>query len=264
MAQPCVGIVLDSFGQPVKDALQSAARLAFREVELPAAAGGADPASLSRTGRRHLLHYVNSLGLHLSALGGDLGGTRFNDGSALERRLDKTRQVIELAAELNVPIVTTHLGRVDEHAVKQGYVVQALQELADMADRTGTFVAVETAGADPAVLGRLIREINAPVVGAAYDPAALVIEGYEPMTGMDPLADHILSARIRDAVAGTGPRPGRETPIGQGQIDFPEYLAMLDQAGYRGTAFIRRQDADRPLEEIADAKRRIDALIRRA
>jgi sugar phosphate isomerase/epimerase len=51
--------------------------------------------------------------------------------------------------------------------------------------------------------------------------------------------------------------------VGQGQIDFAEYLAMLDQAGYRGTAFIRRTDAERPLDEVAEAKRRIERLIRR-
>ena len=105
VAQPPIGIVLDSLGQPAKEAMQSAARLAFREVELPVVEGEVDPASLSRTGRRHLLHYVSGLGLRLAALGGDLGGTRFDDGAALERRLDKTRQIIELAAELNVPVV---------------------------------------------------------------------------------------------------------------------------------------------------------------
>ncbi|HOL27649.1 MAG: sugar phosphate isomerase/epimerase family protein [Phycisphaerae bacterium] len=263
MALPGPGVVLDSFGQPAKEALQAAARLAFREVELPAVEGDVDPANLSRTGRRHLLHYVSGLGLQLSALGGDLGGARFADSASLEWRLEKTRQIIELAAELKVPVVTTHLGRVDQQAVERGHVAEVVRELADMADRTGTFVAIETGGADPAVLGNLLKQVGAPVLGAAYDPAGLLIEGFEPMAGMEPLADRILNARIRDAVAGTGSRPGRETPVGQGQIDFAEYLAMLDQAGYCGTAFIRRTDAERPLDEVAEAKRRIERLIRR-
>ncbi len=155
---------------------------------------------------------MHGLGLRLSALGGDLGGTRFDDGAALERRLDKTRRIIELAAELNVPIVTTHLGRVDEAALERGHVAQAVRELAEMADRTGTRVAIETAGADPVVLGKLLGEVNAPVLGAAYDPAALLIDGFAPMAGVAPLADHILNARIRDAVAGTGRRPVARWP----------------------------------------------------
>jgi sugar phosphate isomerase/epimerase len=254
---------LDSFGQPARDALQSAARLAFREVELPTVAGEVDPANLSATGRRHLLHYVNGLGLRLSALGGDLGGTRFDDGAALERRLQQTRQIIELAADLKVPLITTHLGRLDEAALKRGFVSEAVREMATLADRTGTRIAIETAGADPVLLGKLLADVNTPVLGAAYDPAGLLMDGFEPTAGMSPLADHILSARIRDAVAGTLNRPGREVAVGQGQIDFAEYLAMLDQAGYRSLPFIRRTNADRPVDEVADAKRRIEQLTRR-
>jgi sugar phosphate isomerase/epimerase len=263
VAQAGVGIVLDSFGQPAREALQSAARLAFREVELSAIAGDADPTTLSGTGRRHLLHFVNGLGLRLSALGGDLGGTRFDDGTALERRLDQTRRIIEMAADLQVPIITTHLGRLDEAALKRGFVSEAVREMAAMADRTGTRVAIETAGADPVLLGKLLAEVNTPVLGAAYDPAGLLVDGFEYLAGMAPLADHILNARIRDAVAGVSTRPGREVAVGQGQIDFAEYLAMLDQAGYRGLPFIRRTNAERPLDEVADAKRRIESLTGR-
>lgn len=256
-----VGIVLDSFGQPVKDSLQSAARLAFHEVELPAA-GEVDPATLSRTGRRHLMHYVNGLGLRLSALGGASGGGGFDDGGRIEQRLDQTRRVVEMAAELKVPVVTTHLGRVDDAAIQRGLVVEAVRELADLADRTGTFVALETSAADPQALGRLLRDIDAPGVGACYDPAGLLIDGFDPFSGFESLADRIRSARIRDAVPGHGRRPGRETPIGQGQIDFAQYLALLDQAGFRSAPFIRRTGSDRPLDEIAEAKRRIETLIR--
>lgn len=263
MAHGGIGITLDSFHQPPRESLQLAAKLAFREVELPAVGGDVDPVNLSRTGRRHLLHFVSGLGLRLSALGGDLGGGRSNDSAHIERRLDKARQILEMAAELKVPVVTTHLGRVDEASIKQGHVVEAVRELASIADRTGTFVALDTSGADPAALGGLLREINAPVVGACYDPAGLLIDGLDPLAGVEPLANHILAARIRDALAGSGARPGRETPIGEGQVDFAEYLAMLDQAGFRATPFIRRTGADDPIKELAAAKRRIEALIHR-
>lgn len=262
MAHANIGVVLDSLGLPAKESLQSAARMSFQEVELPAA-GDVDPASLSRTGRRHLSHYVAGLGLRLSALGGDLGGARFGDSAGLERRLDKTRQIIEMASELRVPVVTTHLGRLDDETLRRGYVQQVVRELAETADRTGTFVALETGGGDPAALAGLLREVNAPAVGACYDPAALLMGGHDPYAGVGPLADRILSARVRDGMAGSGSRPGRETPVGEGQIDFAVYLAMLDQAGFRGTPFIRRTEAVDPARELAAARERIASLIRR-
>ena len=100
-----------------------------------------------------------------------------------------------------------------------------------------------------------------PGVGACYDPASLVIEGFEPLSGVDPLADRIFLAHVRDAVPGSARHGGREMPLGQGQVDLPEYLAALDQAGYRGVPYIRRTSAERPLQEIAHAKARLEALI---
>jgi L-ribulose-5-phosphate 3-epimerase len=256
---PGVGVVLDSFGQPVRDSLQSASRLGLRQLELPVASGEVSPDVLSHTGRRHLLHYVKGLGLELSALGGDLGGSRFAGGGGSEERLERTRKIVEMAADLHVPIMTTHLGRVDM-TNRRGEVAEVLRELADVADRTGTFVAFETASVDPARFVSLLREVNCDWLGVCYDPASLLIDGYDPLESIGPAAGRILIARARDAVGGSERRPGHETPLGYGEIDFARYLAMLDQAGYRHAAFIRRTDSEHPLEDITDAKKLLESL----
>ncbi len=255
------GVVLDSFGQPVKEAMQSAAQLGFRKVELPAVTGPVEPGELSRTGRRHLLHFVQGLGLELAALGGDFGGNRLMDPARLEQRLDKTRALMEMAAELRVPMLTTHLGRVDERALQKGTLAEVLRHIAGLSDRTGTLVAFETGGADPVALADLLRQVDSPTLGTCYDPASLVMDGYDALAGIEPLASSIFIARARDATAGTPGRSGREVPLGSGQVDLEEYLANLDQAGYRNVTFIRRTDSDRPLSELAAAKRRLDSLL---
>ena len=260
MSAPGVGVVLDSFRQPVKAALQSAARLQFREIEMPAVRE-VEPAQLSRSGRRELAHYVRGLGLQLSALAADLGGTRFGQGAGMEERLDRTRQIIQLAAELQVPVVTAHLGRVLQGAAA-GQLAEAVKGLADVADQTGTVVAVESGGGEPAALAELVRAVDCPLVGVCYDPASQLIEGADPLAGIESLADAIRVAHIRDAVAGSATRPGHETPIGRGQIDFAEYLAALGQAGYNRTAFLRRTGAEHPLEELAEAKTQLERMIR--
>lgn len=256
-----LGVVLDSFGQPVKDALRTAAKLELRQVELPATTQEVDPQQLGRSGRRHLMHYVSDLGLNLTALGGDLGGARFTDSSALDQRLEKTRRIIEMAAELRVPVVTTHLGRVDKETLGRGYLLEAVRYLAEISDRTGTFVAVETGSGDPQTLAELLRQVNSSTLGAAYDPASLLVEGYDPLSGIDPLADRIFIARVRDAIAGSERRPGREVNIGDGQVDLAEYLASLDQAGYNRAALIRRTSSDRPIQDIAEARERLRRLV---
>lgn len=257
-----LGVVLDSYGQPVKDAMQSASRMGFRQVEMSAVTGPVEPSELSQTGRRHLLHFTGGLGLQLAALGSDFGGNRFMDSSRVEQRLDKARAIVEMAADLGVPLVTTHLGRVDEDAIKRGLLAEAVEHLADMSDRTGTFIALETGGANPTLLADLLHQINSPTLGVCYDPASLLMEGYEPLGGIAPVASSILIARARDAMAGSPNNPGREVPLGTGQIDLAEYLAALDQAGYRNVPFIRRTESIHPLEDIADAKRRLESVMR--
>ena len=44
--------------------------------------------------------------------------------------------------------MTTRLGLIDSGSLKRGYVHEALTHLAEVADRTGTHLAVETSG-DP-------------------------------------------------------------------------------------------------------------------
>lgn len=256
-----LGVVLDSFGQPVREAMETASRLGLRQVEMPAVSGPVEPSELSRSGRRHLLHFVRGLGLNLAALGGDLGGQRFSESGRLEQRLDKTRAIIEMAAELGVPVVTTHLGRVDDDAFAGGLLVEVLEQLANAADRTGRFVAIETAGTTPEKLSELLHRINAPALGVCYDPASLLLEGREPLAGMESVANSIFIARARDAMAGSEQRPGREVPLGTGQVDLADYLAHLDQAGYKSVPFIRRTQSEHPLDDVAVAQRRLQSLM---
>jgi sugar phosphate isomerase/epimerase len=108
----------------------------------------------------------------------------------------------------------------------------------------------------------LLSAVGCPTLGACYDPASLLIDGFDPIDGVEPLADSILIARVRDAVAGTSDHPGRESDIGRGQVDFAAYFAALDRVGYRNTTFIRRTDPQRTPQGVADAKAHIESLIR--
>lgn len=262
MRGPDIGVVLDSFGRPVKESLQSASQLGLRRIEMPAASGEVSPDALSQTGRRHLQRHVAGLGLELSALGGDLGGARFSDRSGLEKRLDRTRRMIELAADLRVPVLTTHLGRFDADAIRRGELTGVVRELADMADRTATFLAFETGGTDPAEMASLLEELNCEWLGVCYDPASLLIDGYDPIASVEPTAGKILIARARDAAGGSERCPGHETPLGHGEVDWAGYLAFLEQSGYKSAAFLRRTEGDRPLQDIVEAKARLESMLR--
>ena len=109
MTVPRVGINVDDLRLAIKDGLRLAGEMDFRVVEM-AAAGDVAPASLSMTGRRHLSHYVRGLGLEVASLAADLPGLRLSDPGTVDERVERTERILELAADLNVPVVTGSVG----------------------------------------------------------------------------------------------------------------------------------------------------------
>jgi sugar phosphate isomerase/epimerase len=257
-----LGITLDSFGQPVKQALATAHEMGFGAIELPAASGEVAPSSLGQSGRRHLKRVVSNLGLTFSSLGGDPGGRRFADQQQAERHIETTRGILEMAAEMQVPVVTTHLGRFTEDPRDLSLLREVLHEVGQQADRTGRFVAVETASLKPEELARILKDVNCSWLGACCDPANMLIEGADPIQAVEAHADHIWLARARDAVAGSPQQPGYETNIGSGEMDWTRYLASLEQAGYGRSPFVRRLGSNRSVRDVADARQQLQRFMR--
>ncbi len=263
MAAIEIGVEIDSFRRSAKEALRQASALGLRPVQLSAATGDVSPEALGDTGRRHLRRYVDGLGLTLAGLGADLGGRRFADSAHSDERLDRTRRILELASELRVPLVTARVG-----ALRSGddprteLVAAALEQVADHADRTGVVFAIETAESTPGLLQAVLKRIDCPYVRAAYDPAALLMEGDDPVAGVQPLADQVVFSFARDAVQGSAERPGCETPLGTGDIDFAACLAALEEAGYHGPQILRSTSSEDPVRDIAAAKEHLERILR--
>jgi sugar phosphate isomerase/epimerase len=216
--------------------------------------------------RRHLRRFVNDQNLELAALLVDIGGIRFADPARIEEGVDRTVAAIRMAAQMNVPIVAVELGPVVPDDTE---VERALRQLAQTCDSTGTFLALQTGYTDPQEMARLIRNIGAPTIRACYDPAGLLLAGFEALSGIGPLAEQILLAYVRDAIAGRGSQSGggrvpqgRETALSEGELDLPEYLAALEEASYFGPLIVRRTQATNPVPELAKARETLEAVVR--
>ncbi len=253
-----LGVVADCFALPPKEAMARAAEIGFRAAQLDATAGDLDPAGLSRTGRRHVVRHAAGLGLSLAALGGVFRRGDLSDPKGLDERIDKLTRIMELARDIGAPAITVRAGAA---AGGRERAIEALRHLAARADVTGTVVAVEAAGVTPATVAEMLREVDSPLVCACYDPAEVAIHGGDAIREMEALGDRIAVAHVRDAVAGHEGRPGHETPFGQGQIDFREYFAMLEQGGRAAIPLLRRTDSQRPSEELAAAKSYMESLF---
>ena len=253
MPRSRLAVCLEDLRAEVRPALDLARSLQYEAVDVRATHGPISPAELSQTGRRHLLRHLSDLGLRLSSLRGPTGPGGYADPADAERRLETLFKVIDLAAGLRAPVVSTVLGGVSP--ARQSALREALALIADRADRAGVNVALETSGVSAAELGRVLAELNCPWVGSCCDTAAMIIRGEDPHAVGDTLAGRIRLVRLRDAVPGAPEHPGHEVRLGDGRLDPPRLLSALAEAGFEGDMVVSRTTGERPLDDLRHARK---------
>ena len=258
MKRSLLGVGVGDLRLPVKQALRRAAQMGFGVVELPAAGGETTSDTLSGTGRRDLARLVRSLGLRIAALDGDLGSRALADPKNVEQHIDRTKSILELAADMDVPIVAASIAAGDDEA-DDPPSIDVLREIAAHADRTGTIFAVRTGWRSAQQLADLIKRVDCDSMCVCVDPASLLMNGEAPIEAIGHLAEQVCLSYARDAIAASTDGAAREMPLGQGQVDLPAYLAALDAAGYHGPHIVRRLESQRPIDDIMQAKSLLDS-----
>ncbi len=261
MRSHLIGIDVDDLHLPIKDAFRKAAELEFHVVELPAVMGEAAPRNLSSSGRRHLARYVEGLGLGVAALTADMPALRLTDSSTVDERVARTCEIIDLAKDLKVGIVTASVGSLThpESGGPSPPAVGALRRIGEYADARGVVYAVRPSHDAGDRIVRMLDDLSCPSIQIGLDPAAMLMSGVNPFDVVKRCADRVAILHARDATAGLTDRPGRETPFGEGEVDFVGILALLEVAEYRGAFIVRRTDSPRPTPDLQAAR---DALAR--
>ena len=166
---------------------------------------------------------------------------------------------------MHVPVVTAHVGTVPAEADSptRKLIYQAVDAIGAMADRAGVRFGIETGQEEPAVLADLLAQFNNAALGINYDPANLLMNGFDPIAGVGTLAGHIVYVHAKDAVGGlpSKGRQGREVELGQGDVDYPAFLAALDSAGYHGWHTVEHKRSVNPVAELAAACEYLKGLV---
>ena len=92
-----IGAILDSFRLPVRDAIRSAAALGVDGVQFYTVKGELAPENLTASGIADLRHALQSAGLTVSALCGDLGGMGFEIDADNEWKVEQSKRILDLA-----------------------------------------------------------------------------------------------------------------------------------------------------------------------
>jgi sugar phosphate isomerase/epimerase len=253
---PQISVCLDDLQIDVKSAMDRARILGFRAIDVGATTGALSAGELSQTGRRHLLKHLSDLGLRLGSLRGPTAGPAYWDPLQGEQRLETMRGVVGLAHALGVNVVSTTLGPMsaDPHDDKVHRAKEAMGVLADLADRSGVAVAVEPWGMHSATLGRMIGEIGCPLLTACCDSGAMLMQGDDPHRVAESLGGRIQLVRARDAVSGTRQTLGHEVAQGEGDLDVPQFLSSLMEAGYKGDVVLSRTAGEHAAADLKRAK----------
>ncbi len=252
MAGSVIGVDLDDLRLPTKDALRRAAELEFRAVEFATVAGDLAPSRLSSSGRRHLMRLVSGLGLKTAALVADVPGLRLTDPRTADERVARTCEVIELAADLKVPVVTASVGALThpESGELSPLAAEALRRIGEFADSRGVIYAMRPSRDSGDRLAAVLDALRCPSIHVGLDPAAMVMSGVSPLASIERFAEQISLFHARDASAGLVDRPGCETRLGEGEVDLVGVLSALESAEYAGAYIVRRMDSNTPVADI--------------
>ncbi len=273
MYQFPIGVILESFRKPIPEAVDAAAKLGAKGLQVYATATRLAKTEMSPAQRRDFLRMVKDHGLCFSALCGDLG-KGFGNPELNPALVEESKRILDIALEMETNIVTTHIGVVpaDENHPRYRIMQDACGELARYADTLGAHFAVETGPEPASVLRHFLDGLHSSGVAVNLDPANLVmVNRDDPVAAVHTLKDYIVHTHAKDGrqlhacdpeiVYGVRPKDPDcvtddsfiELPLGEGDVPFPAYLKALEDAGYRGFLTIEREVGDHPEKDIATA-----------
>ena len=246
-----------------------------------ATSGEFSPENMSAAKRKELLDMVKSNGLVFSALCGDLG-MGFGNRELNPGLIEKSKRILDLAKELETDVVTTHIGVVpaDKNHERYKIMQEACFELSRYADSMNSHFAIETGPEIATTLKGFLDDLGSTGVAVNFDPANFVmVTGDDPVKGVYTLRDYIVHThakdgknlrkcdpeviyRIIDEEANQGDAY-IELPLGEGGVDFDNYLKALDEIGYRGFLTIEREVGEDPASDIGKAIDFLNAKIAR-
>lgn len=260
MAELRIGVQLKSLRQPLRAALRSAAELGARGVELDARTE-VRPQEMSQTALRQLRKLLEDHRLAVCAIG---FSTRRGYGNLdeLDRRVEATRQVMQMAHALGTPFVINQVGRVPEKSEGSEWetLTEVLRELGEYAHRVGAMLCADTGSESGADLLRLVQALPDGALGVNFNPGNLVSNEHSALEAAQVLGPYVRHVHAVDGVRDLSKGRGMEVELGRGAVDFPEIIATLEEHGYRGYYTVARDGASDPLGEAARAIRYLRSL----
>lgn len=263
-----IGAIAESFNKPFKEAIESIAALELDGVQMYADTETVY-AKMTAKEIKEVKKIIDGAGIKVSALCGDFGCDMYYTRDRAQ--IDKEKRIMEIAKELGTDIVTTHIGVVPEDFACKQYesMHEVCRELAEFADTMGGHFAVETGPERAELLKKFLDNLGSRGVAVNLDPANLVMcAGDDPVKAVYTLKEYIVHTHAKDGKQLKkvdtrtlycpqyyGLEQGDwgsiiEMPLGQGNVNWANYLKALKEIGYNGYLTIERECGENPAADI--------------
>ena len=184
-----------------------------------------------------------------------------------QKRVQDLKNIIDFTELLEVDTTGLHIGFVPHDATCSEYaaLIETTRDVCDYAAQKNIHIHLET-GQEPAeVLLEFLHNVDRNNLRVNFDPANMILYGCgEPLAALKTIGSYVRSIHCKDAIWSDQPGEtwGQEMPLGEGAVDFKEYLQTLDAIGYTGPLTIEREIPTEPDRQKAEIGQAIDLLNR--
>ena len=232
MARQILGSTIVFAPFPIDEALEGLAAAGYTRCEIGAVKGWfehIDPDSVGDAEIARIDRKLRDLGLQPVSLSGH-AQLQTPEGAA------RFGRAIDIAQALGMAVVNTYTGDATTGEEREAYFAN-VAELCDRAAKAGLQIGMETdsnmlptAEAGIAILDRIDRP---GVLGFNYDPGNVVYyAGADPLTDLRFALPRLVHVHLKDKIGGKG--VFNFPPPGDGDLDLPAFVGLLDEAGYAG------------------------------
>ena len=263
-----VGLVLESLGLPLRAALFEAAKMSVQGVQLDAV-GPLAPENLGATARRDFRTQLRSHSLELTALHCPLR-KGLDSFEFQEERLDHVTKAMQLAYDLGAKKLILPMPKIPAEATvepaaddatkahlffsgpppKSATLRETLTELGHRGDRMGTWLGLDGGLDSGTALKAYLDSFRSGTLGANFDPANFLMNGYDPMASLGALAESVKHIHARDAQRTSASAGPVEVPVGAGDLDWLNIAATLESVEYRGFLCVERTAGEDRLGDV--------------
>jgi sugar phosphate isomerase/epimerase len=239
MTPPRIAVATAPFRLPVRRAIVAAAECGAQGVQFDAR-NEVKPDDYGETARRQLLYELGERGLTVGSLTFPLRRP-LHDAEHLDLRVSSLRQAMQFASQLRSRALTVRAGRMPEESDAAGLarLQDVLRDLSRYGNHIGVVLALTSAGDPPAGLIALINELKDGPLGIDFDPAASVLARRNASADLREAHSVVTHIQVRDAVRDVD-GAGLEVPVGRGEVDWPELLALSGEVQFSGWLTVRR------------------------